>query len=87
MASHSAYEIAADSDEEEGPELISTSASSLLPPAHSSSNQGQSQGKGKGRAMGGTGGGVEGRIGSNSSSNASFGERRQTIGGIQTETR
>lgn len=81
MASHTAYEIAADeSDEDET--LISTSASSLLPPA--SSAPGMAGAKGKGRATP-----VEGKIGSNGSGNAGFGERssRQTVGGIQTETR
>lgn len=82
MASHSAYEIAADSDEEEV-ELVATAASSLLPPGASQ----PSSGKGKGRAT--SPAAVEGKIGSNASGNAGFGERtsRQTVGGIQTETR
>lgn len=82
MASHSAYEIAADSDEEDV-ELVSTAASSLLPPSAAQ----PAPSKGKGRAS--TPATVEGKIGSNASGNAGFGERssRQTVGGIQTETR
>lgn len=81
MASHQAYEIAPDSDEEE--DLVATSGAGLLPPPAT-----QSQSKGKGRAgslspdpllAGRIGGGAPGSVGERTT--------RSTIGGIQTETR
>lgn len=79
MASHQAYEIAPDSDEED---LVATSGAGLLPPPAT-----QSQSKGKGRAGSLSPDPLAGRIGGGAP--GSVGERttRSTIGGIQTETR
>lgn len=80
MASHQAYEIQPDLEDEE--DLVATSGEGLLPlPA-------TTQNKGKGRAgslspdpllAGRIGGGAPGSVGERTT--------RSTIGGIQTETR
>lgn len=79
MSSHQAYEIAADDEDDE--DIIATSGASLLP---------SSAAKGKGRATSPSPStpDLSGKIGS-SSPGIGVGERtsRQTVGGVQTETR
>lgn len=73
MASHSAYEIAPDDEDDD---LISTPASSLLPPALD---------KGKHRASS-PDPSLSGRIGSAAPGSGSIGERTM-VGGVGVETR
>lgn len=77
-----AYTIAPDEDDDD---LVATQSTSLLPAAQPQA-QGQSQGKGKGRADESAPAGVSGRIGAGP---GNVGQRRmrQTVGGVQTETR
>lgn len=88
MASHSAYEIAADDSDSDNEDLVVQSSAGLLPTHQVPS----SQSKGKGRALSPTlpthsTAGLEGRIGQGAGNVGERSQRQTTFGGIKTETR